>query len=316
VSAKPPQTLASLKALAALDRESTHYWHAAVAVEYAARWLNTLTGPPEALHRYPGDNRDPFRRIPRTPDRFIAAGPANIEITRENTIVSFSGAFETYLFDAFERAVFLNPGFMSDSEIALNAKELAGSIGKISARAWFAQQAAAHYVRNKTHVAAIARLNKIAKLGLKPDDTRLLQWSHWELVRNSIIHTSRQTSADLVRAWRARFPAERKKLQLSDQDISDVSSLARSLISDLDKRLCSEVVKKEDGKLLVREYYVRWGWADPAAISSQVSKLLRCKLKTQEVEHQIALQKKGDEPIDGFDFHGLLDVITPPHLNT
>lgn len=226
-----PMSLAHLKVTAALDRESQVFWRTVCAFAYAERWWDSVGRAqwPPSLRGHPGDGASPFRRVPVPPGQYISESENVLEAVRENTIVAFIAAFETYLSEVVTRALYIDPAMMPGSDMQLPVTEVARGIKQSNPRAWFARGVAAQYVWNKPHHKVIEHLNSMLKLGLRMPNPEIEMWRRWQLVRNSIVHCGRTTSTHLSTAWSDRFSQPHVRLSLNNADVTVVSQLARSL---------------------------------------------------------------------------------------
>ena len=102
-------------------------------------------------------------------------------------------------------------------------------------------------------------------------------WNKWTYVRNAIIHSGREVSADLTSIWRDRFPQLGDPLKLTDKDCTVVSSLAIKLGKIVDSGALENHIELSDGTLLVREFFIRDGIDDRRALSQKVQKILHLR---------------------------------------
>ncbi|RYD78100.1 MAG: hypothetical protein EOP84_14700 [Verrucomicrobiaceae bacterium] len=311
------RSLAWVKFRQRLELESRLYWNVACSVAYARRWLESLPEDkqPKFLADYPGDKQDPFLRINIRPSEFIAIEPHALAMITENAIVSFVTTFEVYLFEVAQRAIFIQPDLINNSEnqpsnkstLEFKASELSVAAMQGDFRSWFSRAVANKYIRGKTHAEMIGRLNGMIKLGVNKDNPRVQAWRKWELLRNAIVHTARTVSEDLMREWGDRFSVVGARLNLTSRDVIEVTKLAADLIDAMDIRFRGEVVKSADDELLIRELFVKFGIEDSGQLRNRVSSITRSVVSRSEIDRVIGKQKRDGAPIVGYDFAGLLD---------
>jgi hypothetical protein len=205
------KSIAYLKFKVLLEQEIRTFWHLLASLEYSERWL--VANNPARLTLYPGDSKYPFKAIDISPGEFLAEQADVASHLRENTLVSFVTTFECYLSELLERVLYLDPSLLSDSDMPFTAKELGKAVQNSDMRRWLAAKVTDKYLRNKTHQEMIARIDKFCQAGVsKSLDTEIEEWSLWSLVRNSIVHTSRQVTAELSSAWPQRFPTDVRRM--------------------------------------------------------------------------------------------------------
>jgi hypothetical protein len=319
-----PKSLAWAKFVKRMEAESRLYWSIACSLEYAKRWWDGLPPDqvPDFISRYPDDDVDPFKRVHIPPSTFNANKEGVLSMVAENTVVSFVTAFEVYLFEVAQRAFFIKPELLRESDLQFTAHELSHVVGRHDMRTWFSKAVADRLIRSRHHAEVIEFLNSTLKLGFVLDknkrkyDSRVEEWRLWELVRNSIVHAARTVSVDLAERcsvvnagnWSRRFAKVGAGLALKSNDIAAVSKLARELADAIDKRFRSEIVKDLDDEILIREVFVNFGIDDPTKLIVRVGKTTKSKLSRQSVEKIIAHQKKTEQPVVGYDFAGLIDI--------
>lgn len=296
-------SLAHLKFLRRHEHELRVFWHLSAAVEYAARWWNTIgqSAWPRTIAGFPGDQRAPFSFVDLAPSEYLGHGGGVLRSLAENTLVSLVTVFEVYMFDAVQRTVFLDPSSVEDSDVTIRAGDLARHMARPAPQAWFARAMADRYCRNKSHADLIKRVGRMVKSDIvKSNDGECSEWYRWVLVRNSIVHLGGEVSTDLVAAWPSKFPSAGTRLEIRGPDVSRVAYIARTLVSALDGRLVHEVVRDEDKMLLARELFIRYGIAQPSTLAQRVSQVLGCRFSKNNAEQAISDQKRGTQPESGF----------------
>lgn len=286
------KSVAFLKFRSLLEQEIRTFWHVLASLEYGERWLATHKPPRLAL--FAGDNRYPFRAIDIPPAEFIAEQSGVASHIRENAVVSFVTSFECYLSELLERLMYLEPGLLADSDMQMQAKDIAAAVQGQDMRRWLAARVADKYLRNKTHAAMILRMDTFCKSGVaKQLSSEMDEWSQWSLVRNSIVHTSRQVTAELSSAWPARFPTPGGPLKLENKELARVPHLAIKLAEAIDARAVASVIQKRDELLIARELFVQRGVNQPNALKAALAGIMRAKSTRIELERMLAEQRRG-----------------------
>lgn len=286
------KSVAFLKFKSLLEQEIRTFWHVLTSLEYAERWLNTNN--PTRLTTFPGDRRYPFKAIDIAPADFIAEQNDISSHIRENALVSFVTAFECYLAELLERLIYIEPSLVSDSDLQITAKELSGVVANEDMRRWLASKVTDKYLRNKTHAAMISRMDTLCKAGVsKALEREIQEWTQWSLVRNSIVHTSRQVTAELAKAWPTRFPTTGGQVKLENQELARIHHLALKIAEAIDARAIASVIHKKDELLVARELFVQRGIVDPNALKAALSGVMRIKATRVELERMLAEQRRG-----------------------
>lgn len=276
-----------------MEDEIRTFWHVMASLEYANRWVSTATPSIDRLVQHAGDNRYPFKGIDITVHEFTSEHEMVSASVRENSLVSFVTAFETYLLNLMERGIYLDPNLVSDSDLQFPAKDLANALKTDDRfiRRWLANKVADKYLRNKTHREMIQRIDTFCKAGIsaaKKDE--IAEWSSWSLVRNAIVHTSRRVTAELSSAMPERFPTVGSPLKLNDRDLMRVHTLARLLAEAIDERAIQTLVAKKDALLLVREYFVHFGEKEVGVLKQVAQNVLQTRLSKPEIDQAIKSQ--------------------------
>ncbi|GAB3444379.1 hypothetical protein NX773_15785 [Massilia solisilvae] len=287
------KSIAFLKFKVLLEREIRSFWHILASLEYAERWLQSHGAL--RLASSPGDNRYPFRAINITPDEFVSEQNAVRSHLLENTLVSFVTTFECFLAELLERVLYLNPSLLADSDVPFQARQLCLVVGTTDMRRWLAAQMTDKYLRNKTHKEMISRLDTLCKAGVSGAlSSEIDEWTKWSLVRNSIVHTSRQVTEELSKAWPQRFPTARGGLDLTNEELARVHHLAIKIAQAIDVRAVQTRIGKHDELLLARELFVQNGMAEPSALVAALSHVGRVQVSKKDVERMLAAHKKGN----------------------
>lgn len=285
------KSIAYLKFRSLIEQEIRTFWHVMSALEYAERWLGDKA--PTKLAAFPGDDKYPFRAIDITPAAYMAEQDAVRSHIRENALVSFITTFECYLSEILERLIYLEPSLVGDSDLQIAAKELAEVVPTGDTRRWLAAKVADKYLRNKTHREMITRLDKFCKAGVSSSlSSEIEEWSRWSLVRNSIVHTSRQPTPELVAQWASRFPSTGSPLAIDNKELARIHHLAMRIAERIDARAVSVVIKKRDALLLAREIFVQQGISDPGKLRAALDTVLKVKLTRQDMEKLLGEQRR------------------------
>ncbi len=183
------------------------------------------------------------------------------------------------------------------------AKDIAIAMNTNDFRDWFAEKVTYKYIKNKTHLKMIQKLQQVIKYELyNPMKTIIEEWNKWTYVRNAIIHNGRQVSSDLIKVWPERFTVISENLNLTDRDIIRVHYLAMELCKFIDRIMIEKIVKHEDACLLVREIFVRHGIDDPKELSRRIYRVLNHKLSTPMVDKCLGYQRKTSAAVCGWNF--------------
>lgn len=286
------KSIAYLKFKTLLEQEIRTFWHLLTSLEYSERWL--ATNNPSRLTLHPGDNRYPFKAIDISPGEFLAEQIAVASHLRENTLVSFVTTFECYLSELLERVLYLDPSLLSDSDMPVTAKELCDVVANSDMRRWLATKVTDKYLRNKTHKEMINRIDKFCESGVsKALANEIEEWSLWSLVRNSIVHTSRQVTSELSKAWPTRFPTAGGRTDITNEELARIHHLALKIAGAIDSRAVKTRIQKHDELLIAREAFVQKGIAEPNALVATISSLMRVKTTQTDVRRMLSAHKKG-----------------------
>lgn len=285
------KSIAYLKFKVLLEQEIRTFWHLLASLEYSERWLTANN--PARLTLFPGDNKYPFRAIDISPSEFLAEQMDVASHLRENTLVSFVTTFECYLSELLERVLYLDPSLLSDSDMPITAKELGEVVQNTDMRRWLAAKVADKYLRNKTHEQMISKIDKLCRAGVSNSlAAEIKEWSLWSLVRNSIVHTSRQVTSELSKAWTTRFPTPGGRTNLTNEELARVHHLALKIAEEIDVRAVEVRIKKHDELLIAREAFVQKGITEPNALVATLSGLMRIKTTQTDVQRMLSAHKK------------------------
>jgi len=286
------KSVAFLKFKSLLEQEIRTFWHVQASLEYAKRWL--LAEAPSSLTAYPGDSKYPFKAIDISPTNFITEQTLVSSHIRENALVSFVTAFECYLSELLERLIYLEPSLVMDSDLQISAKEMAEVVTNMDMRRWLARRVTDKYLRNKTHGAMIDRIDKFCKAGVsKSLENEIQEWSRWSLVRNSIVHTSRQVTTELSLGWPARFPTAGGPITLENKELARIHHLALKIAAAIDNRAITTLIHKRDEALIVREIFIQRGTSNATVIRSILANTMPIKITRIEIEGVLAAQRRG-----------------------
>ncbi len=289
-----------------LESEIRNYYQLSTALIYSKRWWASIPKDeiPIRISEYPGDKRNPFNSIDLSPTEYLKNNEVSLKFTRENSIVNFITTFEVYLLNITRRLIYLHPEIISDSEIDFKANEIIENLnGDVSElKEWFADSIASKYMRNKTHLKMLKKIEKLIKYDLlKSSNVLIEEWNKWTYIRNAVVHYGREVTSDLKQVWEGRFSNIGSLLELNESDITRVHSIALKLAKKIDIRSI-EIIGDEDANLLVREMFVKDGIDDPKELSRIIFDILGHKIKTTCVEKCLGFQRRTCEKITGWKF--------------
>ncbi|MEI6564543.1 MAG: hypothetical protein WCO42_09600 [bacterium] len=300
-------SLAFFKFKLALTAEihTAHYcW---TAFEYSSRWWKEQlkTANYGLTTDFPGDSGRPFSSIAVSPTTFIGARREQSEAAvRGNAIINIHTAFETYLSDTTQRAVFLKPMLIKDSGLQIEAGELARVIDTGNVRRYLADLVAEKYLYNKSHKEMVQWIDRQFKCGIENGEKTLFtSWKHWSDIRNALIHAGREVSQQLVSIWPERFGTRKPSPKLDNCDVVSCHTTAYRLAAAMDRQIVRVAVGDQDASLLARELFVRHGITDSGELSRIVDHALSARYSKSKVEHSLALQRRTTaDPCKEFDF--------------
>ena len=291
------KSVAFLKFKSLLEQETRTFWHVIVSLEYANRWLDE--NKPPTLTSRAGDNKQPFKSINISTAEFIAEHVRVISHVRENTLVSFVTTFERYIAELLERLVYLEPSTITDSDVAIAAKDLAEAVSTVNVRRWLAAKMADKYLRSKTHAAMISKIDKICKAGVSGSmQAEIEEWSRWSLVRNSIVHTSRQVTPELSQSWPNRFPTAGGAITLDNRELSRIQYLALKIASAIDARAVATILHKRDELLIARELFIQRGIDNTGKLKAALCDIMSARATRAELDKMLADQRRGTRTDD------------------
>lgn len=288
------KSIAFLKFKSTIELEIRAFWHTLAALELSERTVRSYTKP--LLTDEPGNDSYPFKAISITPKAYIDEGESVAGFVRENSLVSFITTFEAYLFEIMERMIYLDLDAISDSEMNMSAKDIISAAKSHDSKQWLASKMAEKYLRNKTHQEMIKKIDKISKSRTFLSRTADIgEWHRWTLVRNSVVHTTRQITRELSEDWASKFPTPGQSFNLTNQDVSRVFSLAIDLAGTIDKAAVTQVIKKADALALAREIYIHFGISKPAELRNKLSNCgIRTKLSNVDLDRMLSQHKRGN----------------------
>ncbi len=289
------RSIAFLKFKSTIELEIRAYWHLLSALALSDRVVAGYTST--RIPDEPGNSGYPFKAISISPNDYLGESSTIAGYVRENSLVSFITTFEAYLFELTERIIYLQPDSISDSDMILTASDVAATVKSKDARQWIARKVAEKYLRNKTHTAMIKKIDKLSRSGNSVSlKTIIDDWHKWTLVRNSIVHTTRQVTQELSGSWPSKFPRPGDTFNLTNQDVSKVFSLAIELAEKIDEMAVKQIIRKLDALVLAREIFVHDGLSDPGKIRQKISDAgMQVKLKNDELTSYLAKHKRGVE---------------------
>lgn len=313
------RSLAFAKFEHSMDLESRHYWNLLCAIGYTNKWWNSTKSDkhPSVLHEAIGDNVDPYKRVPLSPTNYLKALDEARNIIRQNQIISFVAIFENYLCDVIQRTIFLEPERLRKSKAAAeSAENTLITINELLEPAksgqflyWLSKNLAEKFQRGMTHAKLIEKLNSLIQHGINKDSQHIIKWIKYERLRNAIAHSSRRVTGDLASLWSDRFTKIGQSIVLEDGDIADISALARTIASSIDRMFMANVVREQDDILLVREIYIRYGIEDAAKICQIVESFTKSRMESKTIRDTVHRQKKTGASIDGYDFDRLFSLF-------
>lgn len=299
------KSLSLQKFYKSIEAEIRNYWQISTGLIYAERWWQTVSEDtwPTVITKYPGDNHTPFSSIVLSPKKYIENIPVTIQLTRESAIVGFITAFEVYMLDLVRRLIYLDPMVIDESQMPFEAKEISKVLGKEDFREWFSSKVADKYMRNKTHLKMILRIQAILKYDLKKSKGDLIEeWNKWTYVRNAIVHNGREVSEDLHREWPEKFTRISAPLALLDKDLIRVQYLAVELAKLIDSIAITNIIKQQDAVLLIREIFIRFGTEDSKQLKRDINAILNHKIKTPDIDKALAFQRRTNAETRGYTF--------------
>lgn len=299
------KSLAYQHFIRSLESEIRNHWLITTSLIYTKRWWENIKEEdlPERITEYPGDKKNPFNSIDLAPAEYLENIRHTEVYTIENSIVNFITSFEVYLFQLTNRIIYLNPELIESSEMPFEANEIAKAINHLNFREWFSEKVTYKYIKNKTHLKMIKRLESLIKYELyQPNKDLIEEWNKWTYVRNAIVHNGRQVSQDLSTIWNSKFPTKSIDLNLLERDVVRVHYLAMEIAKRIDGIVVSRIIKDEDANLLVRELFVRFGIDDSKELARRVYSTLNHKLKAPIVDKCLGFQRRTNNKIEGWHF--------------
>lgn len=288
-----------------IEAEIRNYWQINTSLIYAKRWWDNIPveNRPQRISLYPGDNVNPFNSIDLPPDVYLSNQTHALKLTRENSILNFITAFEVYLYNIVKRIIFVDPTIIQDSEMPFEAKEIALALKENFFPDWFSEKVTQQYIKNKTHLKSILRIEKLLKYDIYKSNKEIIEnWNKWTYVRNSIVHNGREVSEDLVRVWPERFSQIGSSLDLTDSDIIKVQYFAMEIAKIIDRIALDKIIKFSDAELLTREIFIKDGIEDSSKLAVKIFAILGCKFKKAFIDKAIASQKKNSSHTQGWRF--------------
>ena len=288
------RSIAFLKFKSTLELEIRSFWHLLSALDLSDQEVNKYTS--SLITEEPGNNRYPFKAISITPQDYVKESSVISGHVRENSLVSFITTFEAYLFELTERIIYLNPESISDSEMNMTAGDIISAVNSNDSKKWISRKVAEKYLRNKTHAVMIKKIDKLSKAGTSTTRAKdIEEWNKWTLVRNSIVHTTRQVIQELSDNWPQKFPTPGGTFSLINQDVSRVFSLAINLAESIDKMAVMQVIKKSDALALAREIYIHYGTSNAGELRKMISSSgMQLKLTNEDLDKTLSRHKRGE----------------------
>lgn len=224
-------------------------------------------------------------------------------MNRENSIVGFITTFEVYLNDIVRRMIYLDSSMIAGSEMPFEAKQIAEAMEKGDFKDWFADKIADKYLRNKTHLKMILKVQNLIKHDLKTTKSDLIEeWNKWTYVRNAVVHNGRTVSEDLHREWPEKFPRVKDSLKIKSSDFNRVHHLAVEIAKFIDPIIVKKVIKDSDAILLVRELFIKDGIDESKILRQKAINILNHRLTNAAVEKALSFQRKTNSDTHGWSF--------------
>ena len=299
------KSLALQKFIKILEGQIRNYWQIQTAIIYSQRWWGTIPAAnlPQTLAKYPGDSGMPFSSIDISPEQFLHNASNVQTLNLDNSIVNIITEFEVYLFDIVKRLIYLYPSLIADSEMPMEASEIGSAINSGEPREWFAHKITDKYLRNKTHLKMIQKIQKVIKYNIDPAyKSKIEDWNKWTYVRNAIIHSGREVSQDLQRTWPEKYPNIGVQIALTDKDFVSLHGLALQLAKVVDERIMTLYIKNADAVLLVREFFVKDGYDNNKDLSRRINLILNYRMNPTEVDKALGYQRRTNAKVDDWRF--------------
>lgn len=300
-------SLAFFKFKKSLEREIRNYWSISSTTEFTNSWLQQFDQQKRITEV--AQNIAPFSYVDIKCSDFITQLSTVVDYSRENSLVNFITAFEVYLFEILSRIIYLSPDCLSDSGMQFEAKDIVNGIGTTNFKLWFSNRITDKIVRNKQHSEIIQRIAKFGKCDLTPIQAEIEEWNKWTYVRNAIVHTGRRVSTDLNNVWPSKFPSVGSRLNVPNNELMKVQTLAMTIAKHLDNRIVETIIEFEDSGLLSRELFVRNGIEDAKQLKKILQKNLSYRAKKQQIDKVLAFQRRTNSQINEIDFDGFINEV-------
>lgn len=271
------------------------YWRLAASATYAERWWASVPSAERPSRISDAAATDsPEARVRLSPEDFVANQFHVLLWARAYTLVAMITSFESYLRRALERALIVRPALLSEFEMQLTARDLAGPAEDGGLRQWIARRVADKLIRDKTHPEAYRRLDEVFKCGVsKAMAAKVEEWQRFTLLRNAIVHESRTVTSELVRAWPERYPLPGTLVVVDDRDLVRVHDLGFELAEALDRRYTTEVIGEADAAELVCQMYWKMSVRDAETAMQFVDEFIGYSLTQQRADELLRLAAAG-----------------------
>lgn len=298
-------SLSLLKFKKNMETEIKTYWYYRTSFEYAARWWNGIPAEerPGKICEYPGDMTVPFKCIDISLEEYLNMKNDVLDAIRGNKIINIVTTFETYLYDALKRAIFIRPDIIKNSEMEFKAKILSKGLESDNFRDWLSEHIVSKYIRNESHKSMIEKIDRMILGGIVNGQASLIkEWVKITTLRNTLVHRGREVSSELSKAWQDRFPVPEVPIVLDDDDIIKTNSVASKLAKKIDEQFIRTTIGFNDARLLCRVLFLKDRTQSESNISMRVSKLLKCGFNKNLANSAVTYQKRTREHIAGFEF--------------
>lgn len=302
-----PYSIAFFKFRKSLERDIRSYWTIAVATELSNTFLQQFDQDRRITQV--ARNVRPFTQVDIPCRVFITHLPIVVEHSRENALVNFITAFEVYLFEILARITYIIPDTLETSDMKFDAKDIVAGLKSKDFKNWFSNKSTDKTVRNKQHFEIVQKISRLTKCDIAPIQNAIDEWNKWTYVRNAIVHNGRRISNDLYIIWRTRFSNVGEPLNIQENEIMRIQSIANQIAMVLDQKAIEVVIGNKDAFLLLRELFIRNGIDDHVALRRIIHRNLRNRISRQNVDQLLAFQRRTNTPITEVDFEAIVNDL-------
>jgi hypothetical protein len=290
-----------------LEREIRSFWSIAVSAEFSKNWLSQFNQD-DTINQVAG-NIPPFSYVNVGCKDFIEYNHVVLEYARENAVVNFITAFEVYLLEILGRMIYLDSSLVEESKAQIEVKDVVIGIKSGNSKAWLSDKIADKLIRNKQHSESIKKIADLAKCDIKSIQPKIELWNKWTYVRNSIVHTGRRVSHDLQCIWSDRYKNQGDRLEIKNNELMHLQSLALDIAKCIDKVISKNVIKDNDAVLLIREVFVRDGIEDIGMLKRMLYENISFTVKGDLVEKTLSMQRRKNLPVNELNFDSFINDI-------